>query len=78
MPLMDEIENLETGQTMTVYTVDADEYLATGQWKRIRTDLPVQPSIRQRPGGVLAQSELKRPAPPEIVTEFVTPKGIRK
>lgn len=77
MPLMDEIENTETGQTLVVYTVDADEYLATGLWKKIQSSLPVQPSVRQRPGGVLAQSEIKRLVLVEPVTENVT-KGTRK
>jgi hypothetical protein len=73
---MDEIENLETGQTLMVYGVDADEHIATGQWKRIRSDLPAQPSVRQRPGGVLGQSEIKRSL--ELVTEHTTSKGTRK
>jgi hypothetical protein len=80
MPSMDEIENTETGQKLIVYSVDADEYLLIGPWQRIRTNLPVQPSVRQRPGNVLAQSELRRPPQPPLVEESepIVSKGTRK
>jgi hypothetical protein len=80
MPWMDEIENTETGQTLVVYQVDADDYLLTGPWRRIRTDLPVQPSVRHRPGSVLAQSELRHPPQLALVEESepVVSKGSRK
>jgi hypothetical protein len=80
MPWMDEIENVETGQKLIVYTVDAEEYLVSGPWKRIRADLTVQPSVRHRPGSVLAQSELRHPPQLALVEESepVVSKGARK